>query len=353
MQPLQIVPGRTLYSNETELLWFGGTSYLGMPYNAQFQELIKEGLSVCGANWGSSRNNPIQINVFDKVEAFLADFVAAPASITTSSGMLAGQIVLNFLNKTYLNSEIIYAPSVHPALWGANYQPYNGDFISFENTINYQIENSVAETVIIVADSVSSPHFEQYDFDWVKRLPQHKQIVLVIDDSHSLGVMGQGGSGVYKIVKAHSNITLLVIASLNKALGTPGGVIFGDKTTLEKVRKSTFFSACSPMAPAYAYACSLAGNIYGNALAILRQNIANFNEFISPKYQFGNLKGHAAYCFSTPGLNDYLLKNNIFVPCFSYPNIDSTPINRLVISSLHSDEDLGLLKNSLLSFFEK
>jgi 8-amino-7-oxononanoate synthase len=353
MNQIQQLPGRTLMQNKTELLWFGGTSYLGIPHNAQFQSLIKSGLDIYGANWGSSRNNPVQIDVYEKVESFLAEFASAPASLTTSSGMLAGQIVLNFLKNEYTNTSIIFAPRVHPALWTIDYVPDNQSFVQFVANINSRIENCKNGNIIIVADSVSSPHYEAYDFEWIQNLPQNKKIFLVIDDSHSLGILGKNGAGVFASIMPPKNVEILVVASLNKALGTPGGVIFGEKDIIKRIRKTPFFSGCSPMSPAFAYACTLGKIIYAEALKKLLENINYFNE-ITLKYSlFENTKGHPAYCFNEKGLNEYFIENNIFVPYFGYPNPESEPINRLVISSLHSFNDLDKIEITLNNFYNK
>lgn len=351
MFPIQKIPGRTVQIKQDELLWFGGTSYLGIPHSIDFQLLVKNGFELHGANWGSSRNNPIQIGVFDEAETFLAEFTNVQSALTVSSGMLAGQLVLHFLKNKFKKASIIYAPRVHPALWWSDYQPNSQSFTQFVNGINKQVENNINDEIIIVADSVSSPHFEYYNFDWVKNLPQNKSIYLVIDDSHSLGIMGENGGGVYKSILKRENVNLIVVASLNKALGVPAGVILADNSVLEGIRKTAFFSGCSPMSPAFAYSCANAKAIYDSELLKLKANIDYFSGKISVLSQIGNLTGHPAFCFHQKGLHEYLLKYNIFVPSFGYPSPTDLPITRLVISSLHTTNDLDFLSIKLKEFF--
>ncbi|MES2795624.1 MAG: aminotransferase class I/II-fold pyridoxal phosphate-dependent enzyme [Bacteroidota bacterium] len=353
MFPIQKIPSRTVLTHQGEYLWFGGTSYLGIPYNANFQQLIKVGLEQYGSNWGSSRNNTLQLEIYNAVENFLSEFVKAPSAVTVSSGMLAGQMVINFLQNQYPKGLFIHAPKVHPALWTADYQANGSSFKDFINTINDQISQTKAEVVTILADSVSSPHFENYNFDWVQNLTANRIINLVIDDSHSLGVMNENGKGVYSSVSHNANVNIIVVASLNKALGVPGGVIFGDSQLIKSIKQSAFFSACSPIAPAYTYACASAANIYQSALQVLRKNIAYFNKNLNAIIGLGNLKGHPAYCFDSEGLPAYLLSKNILVPSFGYPNPTDKAVTRLVISSLHNFNDLDLLIDSLNKFHHK
>lgn len=345
------IPSRTVDLKDGEYLWFGGTGYLGMGHNAEFQTLLVEGLAQAGSSWGSSRNNTLQLEVYNKLELFLAAKADAPGALTVSSGMLAGQLVLKFLKETYLVSTLLYAPRVHPALWESNISFEDKTVASFLSTINQTILNDKNEIINIVIDAISSPHFENYDFTWVKNLPVQKQINLIIDDSHSFGVLNNGTAIYSQIVKAE-NVNLIVVSSLNKALGVPGGVIFGEKKILETLRKNTFFAACSPMPPAYAYACASAGHLYDHQLGELLKNIVYFNAKI-PKLKPLYLANYPAYCFEQQGLAAYLLSQKIIVPSFGYPNPTDMPITRLVISSLHTKEDLDYLINKINDYENK
>jgi 8-amino-7-oxononanoate synthase len=352
MFQIQKIPSRTVQTEKGKYFWFGGTSYLGMPHNTHFQELVKFGLENYGANWGSSRNNPLRLSIYEKAENFLANFGKAPSALTVSSGMLAGQMVLKYLESKFPNALIIYTPRVHPALWGSNYVQNPISFNEFIEKINSQIIEYQSDTITIVADSVSSPHFEKYDFNWVQNLPKNKQINLVIDDSHSLGLMNENGEGVYSTIKHNDNVNLVVVASLNKALGVPAGVIFGKKELRNEISQTAFFSGCSPMSPAFGYACANGEEIYKNALFELRKNIKYFKSSLEKSIEVGNLEGHPAFCFEKEGLHEYLKKKNILIPSFGYPNPSDKPITRLIISSLHSKEDLNLLSNCVNEFYK-
>lgn len=351
MFQIQKIPSRTVQTEKGEYLWFGGTSYLGMPYNTHFQDLVKFGLENYGANWGSSRNNPLRLSIYEKVETFLASFAKAPSALTVSSGMLAGQMVLKYLESKFPNAPIIYSPRVHPALWGKNFVPNSKSFIEFIEKINSQIIDYQSDTITIVTDSVSSPHFENYDFDWVENLPKTNHINLVIDDSHSLGVMNKNGEGLYPTIKHNDNVNLVVVASLNKALGVPAGVIFGKKELTNEISQTAFFSGCSPMSPAFAYACANAQEIYKNALFELKNNIKYFKSSLEKSIEVGNLEGHPAFCFEKEGLHEYLISKNILVPSFGYPSPTDKPITRLIISSLHTKPDIDLLTNCIKEFY--
>lgn len=352
MYKIQKIPGRTVEINGLEYLWFGGTSYLGMQYNSQFQLLIQEGFQKYGSNWGSSRNNPLQIDIFEIFEAKLASFVGAEGALTVSSGMLAGQLIIKYFESTLTNYQTIYAPKVHPALWGEKYRPNSLNFKDFSENINSEILKSNAENFIICSDSVSSPTIENFDFLWIKNLPTHKPIYLIIDDSHSLGVLGDNGRGIFSKIEHNSNINFVVVSSLNKAFGIPGGAIFSKNDFILKMKNYPSFSASSPMSPAFAYAGVFAQTIYQNELQKLNKNIAFFNGLVQDLEGITHLENQPTYSFSKNEIIDYLAKNKVLVPNFAYPLPSSMPVNRLVISSLHTFDDLNILAVLVKQFYE-
>jgi 7-keto-8-aminopelargonate synthetase-like enzyme len=82
-----------------ELLFFSGTSYLGMAVNPDFQALIKEGISIYGTNYGSSHTSNLRLEIFDQIENYLCTWTGAEASLTMSSGFLAGQLVAQWIRE--------------------------------------------------------------------------------------------------------------------------------------------------------------------------------------------------------------------------------------------------------------
>ncbi len=352
MYKIKKIPGRTVEIESIEHLWFGGTSYLGMQYNSQFQLLIQEGFQKYGSNWGSSRNNPLQIDIFEIFEAKLAGFVGAEGALTVSSGMLAGQLVVKYLESTTINCQTIYAPKVHPALWGQNYKPNALTFKDFSENINSEINKSASENFIICSDSISSPTIENFYFSWIKNLPTHKPIYLVIDDSHSLGVLGESGRGIFSEIEHNSNVILVVVSSLNKAFGIPGGVIFSKNDLIFKIKNYPYFSSGSPMSPAFAYAGASAETIYQNELQKLNNNITFFEGQVQHLNGITHLENQPTYSFGKNGIIDYLAKNKVLVPNFAYPLPSSLPVNRLVISSLHTYDDLAKLALLIKQFDE-
>ena len=90
------LPGRTVTLDSGEdFLWFSGTDYLGMGSNEAFGAYLAEGFARYGTHYGSSRNGSLRLAVYEDAEESLATYADAPAALVVSSGMWAGQLVMN------------------------------------------------------------------------------------------------------------------------------------------------------------------------------------------------------------------------------------------------------------------
>lgn len=346
------LPGRTVtLADGREFLWFSGTDYLGMGHDETFQAHLAEGFRRYGTHYGSSRNGSFRLAVYEEVEAALAAFVGAPAALVVSSGMWAGQLVLS--STEFLSAQVHYAPRVHPALWGPGYVSQELTWSEWlGQTIQTIQQSDEQQTHVICTDAVGSPWVEKYDWGQLNELPDDRQILLIVDDSHGLGVLGKGGRGIFSQLPQKKNLRSVVTASLNKALGVPGGVIFGDKDFIQSIRLSPRFAGSSPAAPAYFYALqqNLAKGVPQEAHDKLMANIKYFKKKIARPNRLESIENYPVFCSRNPNLYPYLLENKILTSHFSYPQPTDPPIVRLVITASHQKEDLDRLGEVLSNF---
>ena len=102
------LPSRTIVHNDQACLFFSGTAYLGIPQHPGFHALMSESMRRYGTVFGSSRNGNLRLGIYEEAEAKLAERVADSA-LTLSSGMMAGQVVANWLRSQQ------YTLFMHPA----------------------------------------------------------------------------------------------------------------------------------------------------------------------------------------------------------------------------------------------
>lgn len=335
---------------EKDYHFFSGTSYLGINQDADFRQLLIEGLHQYGMSFGSSRNGNLQLAIYEAAEDKMAAWVGAQKSLTLSSGMLAGQVVAQYL-KTQ-NSSYFYAPQSHSANFHEPVVQIPAiSFQEWSKQIASQIKEINAPHSVIVCNSTDALRASNYDFGWINDLCSEQNITLIIDDSHGLGITGTNGAGIFQSISVKPNIRFIVVSSLHKAMGLPGGVVFSDAETIEKLRHTAFFASCSPIAPAYLYAYLNADTIYSKNLERLLANVARFSgQLQAAQSLFSSQSSYPVFYTPHDELYKYLFSNDIFIYSFAYPIKTGKPNTRIVISAWHDEEQIDLLAEKCNEF---
>lgn len=335
---IQSLNGKTLSLQGNSYSYFSGTSYLGIAFHPEFQNYLVEGIQLFGGNYGGSRLSNLQFPVYEEAEQYLARFTNFEASITFSSGTLAGQLLSQYLSQTH---ELCYLPRTHPAL---QHQA---------NTSNLEIKQilekakNTAKPIAIFANSIDPLYCTPTDFSWWQELPKNQKTVVVLDDSHGLGVIGESGAGVASILEIPEHIDLIISASLGKAYAIPGGVIFGDQEHVDGLKNSPLFGGASPIIPAYLHAFLKTKNLYQTQLKKLHKNVAQFVNGIQNTFDFRFLKQLPVFYTANQQLYEQLQAKGILISSFPYPSKASPRINRIVLSAAHEDMDIDFLLQAL------
>ena len=343
------LPGRTITHEGKPYLFFSGTAYLGLPQHPAFRQLLIDSVSRYGTTFGSSRNGNLRIGMYEEAEAKLAATVGAPHALTVSSGMLAGQVVVNYLRAQ--RAMFIYGPQAHPAIWeGPNVALPAMPFADWTGQLPDQLRR-VDHTgpVAILTNSVDAVRSQYYNFGWVADLPDDRPITLVVDDSHGLGVLNDR-KGIWPQIPPKPNVNLLVTGSLAKGMGLPGGVVFGDAGTLANLRHTAFFGACSPMPPAYLDAYLKADALYDAGWERLRENVLLAEKLLMPTGLFSHALGYPLFFTEQDDLYPFLLDRGIFVYSFAYPTPTDRANTRIIISAFHTVEDIQALGHAVYEY---
>lgn len=352
MYQIDQLPGRTALIEGEEWLYFSGTAYLGMVQNPQFHKLITEGLQQYGTHYGGSRLAAIQLPAFEETEAVLAGLTGAPAALVVSSGTVAGQLAVKHLIRS--NTRPFFAPRLHPALWPDNYLPTVSTFGEWRQKVlrvlgRWSADKAPLPIPLLLSDALDNLYARAYDFSWLSELPRDFPIQVIIDDSHGLGITGPAGGGIYAQINAPDNVELLVVSSLGKAFGVPGGVILGEKERLEKIRQSPHFGGASPVPPAFLHAFIQGQALYRDNLRRLRHNVRLFEEALPEGHAFQSFDEYPVFYTPDTGLAAYLEQHHVLVSSFPYPTSEDELVTRIVLNSLHTRADVerlaGLIRN--------
>lgn len=337
-------PERTISTNGKSYIYFGGTSYLGLQMDEAFQELFIKNLKKYGTNYGASRKANVQISVFDKTENYLANLVGSESCITMSSGYLAGQLVAQTMNTPA--HEFFYAPESHSAVHIPSKKPYK-NFSDLNDAVRMHLKSNNS-TPVIFMDSIDILGKGYPNFEGIRELPL-KEVILVVDDSHGIGIIGENGGGAYKSAKKLNPKELMVCCSMGKGFGISAGAILGTSNRIEKFKNTDFFGGASPASPSALATFLEAESIFGAKRKVLEQNVQLFLSSLKNPKLLSYLQNYPAFYFSNPKIAPILEKKNILITNFNYPTEDSPLMSRIVISSAHTKEDIVLLVQLLNS----
>jgi 7-keto-8-aminopelargonate synthetase-like enzyme len=338
---IALFPGREIKIEDKNYLYFGGTAYLGLQTDQDFQNIYIRNIQKYGTNYGASRKSNIQISIFEEAENHLAKLVGSPSCITMSSGYLAGQFVTQIFSKK--DYKLFYAPHTHSALYQTKQKSKKTkSFVTFSSlnfAVRHHLEKKKNTIPVIFLDAIDFSGANHPNFEGLSQLPLSK-IILVVDDSHGIGIVGEKGGGVYKKLQSFNAKELIVCCSLGKGFGVQAGAIFGIKERISDLTETEFYGGASPASPANIASIVDAQHIFTSKRIQLQKNIECFIANLNSTKKFHFMNGHPAFSFQDEQLTEYLKQNNIIVTSFRYPNENSSLMSRIVISAAHTENDI-------------
>ncbi|MHC0440961.1 aminotransferase class I/II-fold pyridoxal phosphate-dependent enzyme [Flavobacterium sp. 3-210] len=324
-------PDRIIEIDQKEYLYFGGTAYLGLPTNATFQNLVVQNILKWGTTYGSSRTANIQLSAYVGGEEFLARHIGSEAAVTVSSGMLAGKLVIEKLQKE--TDCFFHLNEIHSAIKTENSVP-----VFSNEKLNDRLLNSEVEKIVILTDGVPSFHTKPVDLSFLKQISNQKEITLVIDESHSLGIIGNNGTGIYSSIDFPVKRKILV-SSLGKAFGLTGGVIASNSEFITQISKIETFTSAAGMNPAFVQTLSDASELYKIQHQKLLDNLTYIDSILIQNKNIKFDKNYPLIYVLSNELVEKLKSEKIIIASFKYTK-EAEPLNRIVVTANHLQEDL-------------
>ena len=237
--------------NGKRMLMFGSNSYLGLTSHPAIKEAGIKAIEKYGSGCAGSRflNGTLDIHI--ELEDRLAKFTGKEAAVTFSTGF---QVNLGVLSSIVgRNDYLLLDEYDHASL-------IDGSRLSFAKTIKYRhnnmadleqkLSNLPEEAIkLIAADGIFSMEGDIVNLPMVAELAEKYGANIMIDDAHSLGVIGEKGAGA----ASHFGLTDqvdLIMGTFSKSLASLGGFISGDMATIDYIKhnaRALIFSASIPL----------------------------------------------------------------------------------------------------------
>jgi len=234
------------------VLMFGSNSYLGLTNHPKIKEASKKAIDKYGTGCAGSRflNGTLDIHI--ELEKRLANYVGKEAAVLFSTGFQVNLGVLSCI--TGRNDYLILDEYDHASL-------IDGSRLSFSRVIKYA-HNDMADlkrklsilpedaVKVIAVDGIFSMEGDIVKLPEIVQLANQFGANIMVDDAHSLGVIGEKGAGT----SSHFGLTNevdLIMGTFSKSLASLGGFIASDAITIDYLKhraRALMFSASMPPA---------------------------------------------------------------------------------------------------------
>lgn len=233
--------------NGKKVLMFGSNSYLGLTCHPKIKEAAKKAIDKYGTGCAGSRflNGTLDIHI--ELEERLARLMNKDGAICYSTGFQVNLGVVSALagrNDYLLLDELDHASIIE------------GSRLSFSKIFKFQHNNMKSleaklklcepdKIKLIVVDGIFSMEGDIINLPEVVRLAEKYKASIMVDDAHSIGVIGKNGAGT----ASHFGLTDkvdLTMGTFSKSLASLGGFIAADKEIINYLKhnsRSLIFSA--------------------------------------------------------------------------------------------------------------
>lgn len=349
---------RTVEIDGVELLAFHGCGYLGLAHDPQVIQAAYAALSRYGSSALASRRTSGNLELHERLESRLADFMGTEAALVLEDGYLADLAALQGLAARGHELAVLDADA-HPSLVAgatlAGLQCF--DYGAGDVTRAVALLDRHAHLrPLVLTDGVFGFHGRLAPIpELLRHLPEGG--LLVVDDSHGVGVLGERGRGALEIFGAPLE-NVVITSSLAKALGASGGFIAGSFEVIESIRRGAeAFTATSALAPSAAAAALAALARLEAEPERLERLRANTGQLHRTARRVG-LRSTGTYLpilrisFSDEQgarrLAAALHVEGIFAPTLSYPGGANPGTVRIAVTSEHTAHDLRRLEEALI-----
>ncbi|MDB5273214.1 MAG: aminotransferase class [Chitinophagaceae bacterium] len=230
-----------------DVLMFGSNSYMGLTNHPYIKEQAKKAIDKYGSGCAGSRflNGTLDIHI--ELEEKLARYLNKESALIFSTGFQTNLGVISSLAGR--NDYIIMDELDHASI-------YEGTRLSFSKILKYK-HNDVASLEkllaplpadaikLVVVDGVFSMEGDIVKLPEIVELCERYGATLVVDDAHSLGVLGHQGRGTADHFDLTEKVDVIV-GTFSKSLASLGGFVAADHDVIDYLKhnaRSLIFSA--------------------------------------------------------------------------------------------------------------
>ena len=346
--------GAWLVVDGQKVLNFCSNNYLGLANHPHLVEAAKAALERYGVGPAAVRTIAGTMDLHLELESRLASFKGVEAALTFQSGFNANLATIPALVG---KADVIYSDELNHASIIDGARLSGAKIVRFPHTDAQGLRDVIKEHQgegynhsLIITDGVFSMDGDIAPLDEIYAVSQDFDYLLMVDDAHGEGVLGNGGRGIVDHFDLHGKVDVEV-GTLSKAFGVVGGAVTGDQVIIDWLRQRgrPFLFSSAMTAPDVA-ACLAAIDLLEESSELVERLWENTEYFKGQVEQLGFDTGLSATPIvpimlgEAPLAQEFsrrLFDKRVFAMAIGFPTVPRGKARiRVMNSASHSREDL-------------
>lgn len=242
---------------------YSSYNYLGMSGDPKVVQAAKDAIDRYGTSVSASRLVSGERPIHRQLEEGLAKLYGVDDAITFVSGHATNVSTIGHLfgpRDLILHDELIHNSILQGVqLSGARRLPFpHNDWSTLDNILDEQRHQF--ERVLIVLEGIYSMDGDYPDLPHFVEIKRRHRCFLMVDEAHSLGVMGATGLGIREHFGLDGSDVDIWMGTLSKTLAGCGGYIAGESALVEHLKF---------LAPGFLYSVGMPPPVAAASLAAL------------------------------------------------------------------------------------
>lgn len=250
-RPIESEQGPTVTMDGKDVVMMGSNNYLGLTGHPEVKEAAKAAIDRYGTGCAGSRflNGTLAIHI--ECEEVLADFMGTESALVFSTGFMSNQGVISHLVPR--EGMLVIDRMDHASIIDASRLSF-GRTVKFAHNDMEDLEKKLKpikhKPKLIVVDGVFSMEGDIAPLPDIVHLADKYGADVIVDDAHSIGVLGPGGQGTASHFSVKDRV-LGTIGTFSKSFASIGGFVAADEDVIHFLKfnsRALIFSASPPPA---------------------------------------------------------------------------------------------------------
>jgi 8-amino-7-oxononanoate synthase len=239
-RPIEENEGPVVNIEGRRIIMAGSNNYLGLTAHPKVKEAAIKAVEKYGTGCSGSRYLTGTLDLHIELEDRLAKFFKSEAVLLFSTGYQTGQGIIPTLVQR--GEYVISDKDNHACLVAGNLMAKGAlaEFVRYKHNDMDDLERVIKKVPadagkLIVSDGVFSTGGEIVELPRLNKIAKENNARILIDDAHSVGVIGKGGRGTASEFNLENEIDM-TMGTFSKTFASLGGFVAGEAKIINYIK---------------------------------------------------------------------------------------------------------------------